>query len=242
MSQIKEHYDNHLASFYSWMLGDFNLRVQEQEDFFKKNSIVPKDNKVALDLGAGNGIQSVALARLGFDVKAIDFSGQLLDELKSNSAGLPIQTIAGDFTDIEILSRFSPSLVTCMGDTITHIGSVDSLTKLIDHVYDISEKDALFVVSYRDLSRELEDTQRFIPVKADDKRILTCFLEYFAGYVRVTDLLYEKEADKWIQKVSSYQKLRLSLDTVRNLFMKNNYSLIDMEMIRGMNYLIFQKR
>jgi hypothetical protein len=56
MSTVKEHYDNHLGHFYSWMLGDFETRRQEQEDFFNRRGIFPGMTKSAIDLGCGNGI------------------------------------------------------------------------------------------------------------------------------------------------------------------------------------------
>lgn len=239
---VKEHYENHLGNFYSWMIGDFDARCKEQEEYFARNCVFPRANKQALDLGAGNGIQSVALASLGFEVKAIDFSSQLTSELKEHAKSRNIDVITCDFTDEKNLSAYAPETIVCMGDTITHLESVDILSQLVKNIYDISAEMALFVISYRDLSKELTDEQRFIPVKADSSRILTCFLEYFPEYVKVTDLLYELENGCWIQKVSSYKKLRLNIDLVRNIFTKNNFSLINMELNRGMNYLIFQKR
>jgi len=62
----KEHYDNHLANFYEWMIGDFETKEKEQRDFFERNGIKPLQNKIAMDLGSGHGLQSIALALLGF--------------------------------------------------------------------------------------------------------------------------------------------------------------------------------
>lgn len=239
---VKDHYENHLGNFYSWMLGDFNLRQEEQEVYFRKNNIVPQSGKIALDLGAGNGIQSVSLANLGFEVKALDFNSQLNLEMKQRSEGLNIDVISCDFTDEFVLAKFKPELVTCMGDTITHLESTEQISQLVTQVNKYSEVDVLFIVSFRDLTKELMDEQRFIPVKADDNRILTCFLEYFPDYVKVTDLLYENEAGKWKQKVSCYKKLRLGTDLLRNIFACNNFNLINLEIVKGMTYLIFQKK
>ena len=57
----------------------------------------------------------------------------------------------------------------------------------------------------------LTGTARFLPVRADDQRILTCFLEYGPSHVTVHDLLHEREAGgAWRLQTSAYRKLRLS--------------------------------
>ena len=73
----KEHYDKHLGNFYSWMTGDFESTQKEFLDFLYEHGLFPSSTKIALDLGAGHGIQSIPLARLGFQVKAVDFNQQL---------------------------------------------------------------------------------------------------------------------------------------------------------------------
>lgn len=50
---VKEHYDNHLGNFYSWMAGDFNTKQNEQQRFFIEQKILPFDTGVVIDLGAG---------------------------------------------------------------------------------------------------------------------------------------------------------------------------------------------
>ena len=68
-----------------------------------------------------------------------------------------------------------------------------------------------FIVTYRDLSVDLYGVDRFIPVYSDDKRVMTCFLEFDQPEsVLVHDLVYTKEAAGWQFEKSSYRKLRLS--------------------------------
>jgi hypothetical protein len=52
---VKEHYDNHLRNFYSWMVGNFDAKQKEQIHFFETYNIKPNSSKVAIDLGAGHG-------------------------------------------------------------------------------------------------------------------------------------------------------------------------------------------
>lgn len=78
---VKEHYDNHLGHIYSWMTGDFQTKCNEFRNFLTDNFILPSTNKIAIDLGAGHGLQSIPIAEIGFQVLAVDFNQQLLDEL-----------------------------------------------------------------------------------------------------------------------------------------------------------------
>ena len=52
----KEHYDQHLGNFYSWMAGDFELQTSEFKKFLIENSVQPGYTGIAIDLGAGHGI------------------------------------------------------------------------------------------------------------------------------------------------------------------------------------------
>ena len=115
----KEHYDSHLARFYEWMVGDFEAKQKEQQGFFERNGIKPLQNKVAIDLGSGHGLQSIALAKLGFQVKAIDFNQELLESLRIRGRGLGIQVFERDLLSEENFHDQS-ELIACMGDTIPH--------------------------------------------------------------------------------------------------------------------------
>jgi hypothetical protein len=69
------------------------------------------------------------------------------------------------------------------------------------------------VLGFRDLSRV---TARFILVRGDQARVLTCALEEQGDFLVVHDLLHERDesAAVWKLAVSSYRKLRLSPDDV----------------------------
>ncbi|MBK8549733.1 MAG: class I SAM-dependent methyltransferase [Ignavibacteria bacterium] len=238
----KEHYDRHLADFYEWMSGDFDTQQAVQQEFFELHSIFPHENKTAIDLGAGHGLQSISLAKLGFDVIAFDFSKKLISDLNDRSKGYSIRAIESDIADFYKYAERA-GLIICMGDTISHLDTFESLCKLIEACYEKLEEKGRLVLSFRDYGIELTDTQRFIPVKSDDRRILTCFLEYFERQVRVTDLLYEKDlsSNNWIQKVSSYMKLRVTHSNVSEIIKSAGFKVLSDENINRMVYIVAEK-
>lgn len=87
----------------------------------------------------------------------------------------------------------------CCGDTLAHLDSFAEIKKLINDSFNILTPNGRIILTFRDYSTDLENTNRFIPVKSDSKRILTCFIEYYLDKLRVTDLLHEYENNKWIQ-------------------------------------------
>ena len=237
----KDHYDKHLAHFYSWMLGDFTEKQEMQLDFFKRNNINPGSSNVAIDLGAGNGLQSISLAKLGFTVIAVDFNKQLLDELNSRKQVLPVEIVCDDVMDFINAYDQVASVIVCMGDTITHLESLNRVEQLLEKISDHLEPDGKVVISFRELITELKGEERFIPVRSDETRILTCFLEYFPTHVMVHDILHKWQSTKWIQKVSCYPKLRLSEAFVTNALERRNIRILSAERISGMLYLVGQK-
>lgn len=240
MNKTKNHYDNHLAEFYSWMAGDFAAKVKENEEFFSSNNIVPFGNKIAIDLGSGHGFQSCALSNLGFEVIAVDFCKKLLTELKQNSAG-KVKVIEADITDFSAYSGKKPELIVCMGDTLTHLPELNDISKLITNSVDLLSEKGKIVFSFRNYNNELTGNSRFIPVKSDYNRILTCFLDYEKDYVNVNDIFYERKNNKWQMSVSSYRKIRLSPEYVLNELTSNGCSIINSEILSGMTYITAEK-
>lgn len=222
---VEDHYNNHLGYFYSWFTGDFEKNVDSFKAFCVDNDIKPFDSKYAIDLGAGNGIQTIALADLGFKVKSIDFSDQLIAELKSKIDNRSVEVFNDDIKFVSKYSQPHPELIVCCGDTLPHLESFSEVQNLIKDSFDILSPNGRLILTFRDYSIELEDTDRFIPVKSDSQRILTCFIEYFVDKIRVTDLLHELENDIWVQKVSSYYKTRISRELVLELLKNSGFKI-----------------
>lgn len=220
MTLATEHYDRLLAAHYTWMLGgDIATVAKDQAHLLSELGVCPRAaDAPAVDLGCGPGTQSLALAELGFSpVVAIDSCRTLLDELSDlagrtgySSAIRPLHAdIRGALNGCTRPS--SIAAVVCMGDTLTHLPTREDVTTLLLDAARALATNGQLVLSYRDLTSPRVGTDRFLPVRATENQIMTCFLEYADDdTVIVHDLIHTRSGGTWNQQVSSYPKLRIS--------------------------------
>jgi SAM-dependent methyltransferase len=227
MPSPAEHYANHLGPVYSWMAGGVAAAIDRGAAELNAIPLNPTAGGVAVDLGAGFGMHAIPLARRGFKVLAIDSCAVLLEELRAHSGPLPIQTVCDDLLSFQSHLPESTAVMAllCMGDTLTHLADTESIHKLICAAATTLSPNAHFVITFRDYSSALVAEQRFISVRGDESRILTCFLDYADSHVTVYDLLHERTPSGWQLRVSSYQKLRLKPDWVVGLLEANGFTV-----------------
>jgi Methyltransferase domain len=161
-------------------------------------------------LGAGFGMHAIPLAQAGASVLAIDSSTLLLRTLEDLREGAPVRVVCDDLLAFPAYLQEPPDAILCMGDTITHLPNLRSVESLVGRAAAALKCGGAFVVTLRDCSVPLPGDQRFIPVRSDDTRLATCFLEYEPTRVVVHDLLHERTANGWTSRVSHYRKLRLA--------------------------------
>ncbi|HEX3398246.1 MAG TPA: class I SAM-dependent methyltransferase [Steroidobacteraceae bacterium] len=225
MRTSEAHYQALLGPIYSWMLGDLDAAFARSAAELDALPL-PATRGVAVDLGAGLGLHALPLARRGFQVVAIDNSRQLLDELRARCGSLAIATHHADILEFRAFLTGEPAIIVCMGDTLTHLSAVSAVESLLQAVAESLPRGGVFAATFRDYaSRTLEGDQRFISVRADDARILTCFLEYQDQHVVVHDLVHEKKNDRWHQSLSSYPKLRLAPEWVASRLSELGFSV-----------------
>lgn len=209
-----EHYEKNLSPIYSWMQGGVDAAFAAGTTELEQLDLKIPPGALAVDLGAGFGMHAVPLARAGARVIAIDSSELLLAELGSHISGLQVRTVRDDLLSFRGHVQEKAHAILCMGDTLTHLPEHTNVDYLIQEVAEVLDRDGRFVLSFRDYTVPLADEHRFIPVRSDDSRILTCFLDYGEDTVTVYDILHEREGDAWETRVSSYQKLRVAPDHV----------------------------
>jgi SAM-dependent methyltransferase len=238
VANVEQHYDQVLSDVYSWMYGGYDAALPRYTEFFSSRGITPQRSGRAVDLGAGCGFQSIPLARLGFAVTAIDIDRKLLDELSEHAGDVDIAIVHGNLLEFEQHVHGPIELAVCMVDTLVHLESKAAVGDLIAKVHRALEPGGRFVITYRDLSREALELDRFIPVRADDSTILTCFLEYEPETVKVHDLVYRKVGDEWTFRKSFYRKLRLAHAWVEAQLQEAGFALAETGVERGFVTLV----
>jgi 2-polyprenyl-3-methyl-5-hydroxy-6-metoxy-1,4-benzoquinol methylase len=209
MASVADHYRSHLAPVYAWMSGGFDAAIARGET--EIGAILPNLSKGsrAVDLGCGFGMHSIPLARRGCSVLALDSSSHLLEQLQAHAGTLPITAVEADLSAFQRYLHRPADIVLCMGDTLTHLPDRDTALQLFALTAISLRPGGTFIATFRDYTQALVGNGRFIPVKSDADRILTCFLEYAADHVDVHDMLHERNGDAWQLRVSTYRKLRL---------------------------------
>ena len=242
MAGVKEHYDNLLAPYYTWICGGSELKFEENRNFFQSHGIRPTLSGVALDLGAGSGFQSIPLSQAGFKVIAIDLSHALLAELKSHAAGLSIATIEDSLLNFNEHIPGNIELIVCMGDTITHLRTLEEVQILLDDACRALEDNGRLILGFRDLTLELKNLDRFIPVRSDSSKIFTCFLEYEKNHVKVHDLIHEKTGNRWVMKKSYFRKLRISPQGMSDCLQIAGFTIENLDINNGMITIFARNR
>jgi SAM-dependent methyltransferase len=239
MESVEGHYENLLARHYTWMRGDSGSSVREYRAFFEQAGISIRSGGRALDLGAGSGFQSLALADLGFEVLAVDTSEALLEELRAGVGKRKVRPVLGDMRDSGTYAQAGPfEVAVCMGDTLSHLRSYEEVGVLFGDLRGALERGGSLVLEFRDYTAELKGADRAIPVRLDDDRIMATFLEYEAVRVNVHDIVFEKGADGWEMRKSAYSKLRLSTEVVSSFPGRNGFQIVERSEDKGFTTIV----
>lgn len=221
-----------------WMTGmPFGAKVAEQKEIIR-DAVGSAAHGLAIDYGCGPGFQVLALAELGLaPVIAIDSSAELLDILKAHRGGWDIALEQADLTQFE--DGRKAAVAVCMGDTLTHIVDKDVVRSFFARVAEQLADGGAFVITFRDLSVAPSDVDRFILVRSDADKIMTCFLETETPEtVRVTDLVYTLSEAGWSLEKSSYVKLRLSVQWVAQALSEAGFVSVTTGMAGRLNLVV----
>ena len=232
---MQNHYERQLAPLYVWMIGDLEAAFERSRGFLIEAGLGQGGGALALDLGCGFGLHAMPLADLGFEVHAFDLSPALLAELERLRGGRRLRATLADMRGFRALLAAPAQVVVCLGDTLTHLPDLESVDRLLVDAAQSLVPGGTLILGFRDyVSAPPQGAQRFIPVRGDSERILTCFLQFRSHQVEVTDLVHELEGDTWRLRASSYLKLRLDPAWVTSRLVVAGFEVVRQSVERGM--------
>src|SRR5438128_1240731 len=109
------------------------------------------------------------------------------------------------------------------------------------HIRDVAARlvaGGRLVLTFRDLSGELCDLDRVIPLYASDELVMTCFLEYEPSTVKVHDLIWVRQQDGWRFRKGVYRKLRLAPEAVTVRLEQAGFTVERHQALAGMVALV----
>ncbi len=241
MTSVQDHYSTHLAPIYVWMAGGLEAAIARGATEIA--AILPDlaTGDSAVDLGTGFGMHAIPLARRGCTVLAVDTCSLLLQQLTEHATGLPVTTVEDDLLSFQKHLDKPADAILCMGDTLTHLPNPSAVTTLFRLGAQSLRPGGKLIATFRDYTAPLQGGARFIPVKSDADRILTCFLEYGSDTVDVHDVLHERVGQAWHLRVGVYRKLRLSPQWVSSQLQAEGFSVVTEPGLAGMVRIVATK-
>ena len=215
MHAVERHYELLLSKHYTWMFGKQRSRiVAEQASLLTAAGVIAPGT--CIDLGCGPGFQTLALLQLGATrIHAIDSSAELLQELSPFADDKKINIHNADLTTFGAIIEQPVDTIVCMGDTLPHLSSRDDVSALFSMIATRLRPTGRVAISWRDLSSPPQGLDRFIPIQADDQRIMVCYLEDRGDTVCVHDLIHVRSDTGWTLHKGAYPKLKLSTNWVK---------------------------
>jgi SAM-dependent methyltransferase len=241
MATAAQHYERHLTGIYAWTVGGVDAALAAGRAEIEALGLPRARGEPVVDLGAGFGKHAVALARAGARVIAIDASSELTASLRSLAKGLPIRVVTDDLLSF---ARYLDEPVGALlaWATARSPRTFDAVDAICRDAWSALAPGGTLAMSFRDYSVARTGSDRFIPVRSDGDRLLTCFLEFESDVVHVHDIVHERTPEGWTTRVSDYPKLRLAPERVVASMERSGFAVRREPAASGMVRLVGAKR
>lgn len=160
-----EFYDA-IAEYYPYFYRDWETQL-EREGLGLRAIFRNKGVQRILDASCGAGTQSIPLAKLGFDVVAVDPSQGMLKKAHQIATDYgvvdKIEFIRGDFLDLQNIVNGQFDAIITKGNSLPHLLTDDEIELTIHIFHELLRPGGVIVIGMRDFGPFMEDRPRFLP-------------------------------------------------------------------------------
>ncbi len=107
-----------------------------------------KEGGRILDIGSGTGTYTIPLAKLGYQMVALDNDQDMIGKLrqKSDALNLKIESFARDMLGLDDLIEDEYDGILCIGNTLPHLKSLTEVESFLKIVYDKLADGGVFII------------------------------------------------------------------------------------------------
>jgi len=124
------------------------------------------DNGKILDLATGTGNYAIALAKEGYQLSALDLSGEMVNLAKEKAyeQKVKIDFRVDDMLNIDSLySQESFDLISCIGNSLVHLDNQEEIRELINKSYGLLKQDGKLILQIVNYDRVLAKEIKSLP-------------------------------------------------------------------------------
>lgn len=162
-----------IAEYYPYFYRDWETQL-EREGLGLRAIFRNKGIQRVLDASCGAGTQSIPLARLGFEVIAVDPSPGMLHKAaeiaEQYGVADKINFIQGDFLSLPSLVQGPFDAIVTKGNALPHLLLDDEIELTIHIFHELLRPGGVLVIGMRDFAPFMEEKPRFLPgfINTDD--------------------------------------------------------------------------
>ncbi|HLY25728.1 MAG TPA: class I SAM-dependent methyltransferase [Aggregatilineales bacterium] len=164
-NETNSFYDS-IAEYYHLFFRDWEATIQREGSALRK-IFRGQDVRSVLDASCGPGTQSIALARLDFDVTAADPSFGMLIKARQyaqqHNVADDITFVRAGFLELPFALVGPYDAVITKGNALPHLLSDAEITQALSNFYNLLRPGGSLVIGIRDFDFLLEDRPKFVP-------------------------------------------------------------------------------